>query len=57
MSSIGPATAIDNDPANAVPVTAKAPQHNFRDWLRIWTQVLIAELLHVLDRRRSSSVR
>ena len=51
------AKAVDNRSNEQPSPEPPSPKPNFRTWLRTWGQVLIAELLHVLDRRRFSSLR
>ncbi len=55
MSVSSPATAIEKGIIN--PPSESGAGRNFRLWLRVWIQVFIAELLHVLDHRSSSHAR
>ena len=51
------AKAVDNRSQQQASPEPAGPKPDFRTWLRTWSQVLIAELLHVLDRRRFGSLR
>ncbi len=54
MTTSGPATSFDRSTADPQTRAGMRLGESFRAWIRGWYQVLIAELLHVLERRTSS---
>jgi hypothetical protein len=55
MTAQGSAKAVDKTTPQPPTTSEPSADPGVFQWLRGWRQVLIAELLHVLDRRRGPS--
>jgi hypothetical protein len=57
MFSSGATPSVDTSVHQPDTTDATQPSQSLRGWLQTWRQVLIAELLHILERRNYSGVR